>query len=527
MRLRQEAETAQQHQVEQNAAINIAPQNPIEILKTGHQSQVVLEVSSDRLFELYYSNFWRSAPMVLPHHFLQERFCNNPEHGMGPLLAVLQWIGSIYAPWIPSEPYYENALHALQHPVNTPFNVQALMLLGHAQFHSDIRDEGDRSLSVAVTMALQLGMNDRNFAQAFGEGNPVLEESWRRTYYMLYAFDQSFTIVRRRYTFPLGNATNTVELPCDDEMYISGQIPQPATMQDYHVREFEDTLKVFSSMAYMHDINAFLTSLMKTMVEGGSFDEHLISIVDAKIASWRALLPVCKQDPLQSDGTVDEVIWQAHSSAAILMTIHRPFSALTFSQEEFSTQSFMVLMPVYIASSKRAAHTSRALKALEVYTKLLAIPTVVEQHSIFSMNVVAQIATIQISACKNLLTEHALTIGRDRLRLFIGYLNTMGSFWPLGKKMAKEVKAIARASFFTAQVTEQASATDEIEVTRDDYIWSIDPSAQIDIYSGTVLPIDWSAVSLGYNSSASSNYTASTNTSTPPSNMVYPGSSTM
>jgi hypothetical protein len=193
------------------------------------------------------------------------------------------------------------------------------------------------------------------------------------------------------------------------------------------------------------------------------------------------------------------------------MTIHRPFSALAYSPEEFATESFVVLTPIVVSSiSRRAAHTARALKALETYIKLLAIPSAIEKHSPFSMCVVAQMVTTQISACKNLLEDHALSIGRDRLRLGIGYLNTMGSFWPLGKKMAREVKSIARASLSNTQTTTQTNVATEIEIARDDVLWPIDPSPQIDIYAGTVLPIDWNIMSMGYTSSAPSTYTSST-----------------
>ena len=122
------------------------------------------------------------------------------------------------------------------------------------------------------------------------------------------------------------------------------------------------------------------------------------------------------------------------------------------------------------------------------------------------MSVAAQFATLQISACKNLLEDRALAIGRDRLRLMIGFLNTLGTYWPLGKRMAKEVKAIARAAFSTAQGETQVDANAEIDLARDEIVWPIDASTEIDIYAGTVLPMDWNTLSSGYTSSISSNY---------------------
>lgn len=94
----------------------------------------------------------------------------------------------------------------------------------------------------------------------------------------------------------------------------------------------------------------------------------------------------------------------------------------------------------------------------------------------------------------SLLDGHAETIGRDRIRLSIGYLNSMGSIWALGKKMANEVRSIARSNLTGAKTrstvdTTMALSTGsavEIEVPRDDLIWPVDPSATIDIYAGIV-----------------------------------------
>ena len=38
----------------------------------------------------------------------------------------------------------------------------------------------------------------------------------------------------------------------------------------------------------------------------------------------------------------------------------------------------------------------------------------------------------------------------------------------------------------------------EIEIPRDELIWPIDPSTDVDIYSGIVMPMDWEHVNSGY-----------------------------
>jgi hypothetical protein len=187
-----------------------------------------------------------------------------------------------------------------------------------------------------------------------------------------------------------------------------------------------------------------------------------------------------------------------------ISTLHRPFSSLGYCPEEMTTQAFLAPSPFTLTpKAGRNAHTTRVLKATEIHTKLLAIPCTVERHNIFTMCITSQLAAVQVSACTYLLDGHALSIARDRVRLSIGFLNTMATLWPLGKKMAKEVRTIARSTIASTctqhtVVMDAGPAVGEINLARDELVWPVDPSAQIDIYSGIVLPIDWDTTSFSY-----------------------------
>ncbi|KAL6711772.1 hypothetical protein ACN47E_002815 [Coniothyrium glycines] len=504
LRLRQEAQVTQapasQLSIHEGEVVPASTGDP----RSEFPAEVIVQISKDRLLELYYENFWRPFPFVLPHHFLQQRLADQADHGLAGLVAVLHWIGARFAPWAPTEVYYEAATRALRTDEATPFQVQALMLFALAQHHCDLPKEARQTLDVAVALALQLHMHEQAFARTYGEGNPVLEESWRRTIYILYTLDQEFAIIAQIVHFSLLNVAIEVDLPCDDEAYMSGCIPEPALLADFKNREFEEIEVVYSSLAYFYEMSMIMTSIMSYMIKIG-FTEELVAIMDTKIAAWHALLPARKKDPLRLDGTHDEVMWQAHLSAAIVLTMHRPFSALSFCPEEFTTETFIVFRPLAIPDiSRKAAHTARTLKSLDLYTKLLAVPVPAEKHGVLALSIVAQMATTQMAACKYLLEDHALAIGRDRLRLSIGYLNTVGSFWPLGKKMAKEVKAIARSALAGIPTAVETNAAEEIDITRDELIWPMNPSVNLDIYAGTVLPFDSAVLSSGYSSSSSS-----------------------
>ncbi|KAF2175573.1 hypothetical protein K469DRAFT_724074 [Zopfia rhizophila CBS 207.26] len=468
-------------------------------------NDIVFNFNTDRLIDLYYENFYRALPIVLPLHFLSQRQLNE-NHGLDALLIVMQWIGSIYAPWTPSDAYYEKAYQTLCEPSipRNGFTVQAMMLFAIAQHHCDLKCASRKMLDCAISIALAIGMNLKEFARRYGEGNPVLEESWRRTYYLLHISDQHFSVVVRNPMFSLRDVTNYVDLPCDDEYYESGRIPAPVTWHEYEVREFADVEIIYSSIVYLYDVAKVISYIMRTFVETGSFGDTLVSNAETKLAIWKSLLPTCKRDPLRPNGTVDEVMFLAHEiSAIITTTIHRPFSSLTYSIDELSTESF--ISPVTFVEPLRqgkSAHTARALKATEMQTKLLAIPCSIEHHNLFTMCIMACLCTAQIAACNILLEDRALSIARDRVRLSIGALNAFGNFWPHAKKMAREVRRVARGTLASAQSNHAAGIDSgaEIEVPRDDLIWPVNPSAQIDIYSGIVLPWD---DSLNHSSSSS------------------------
>ncbi|KAF2641278.1 hypothetical protein P280DRAFT_398714 [Massarina eburnea CBS 473.64] len=488
--------------------------NPVHRMEAGldGSNNMAFHGSTDRLLEIYYEYFWPAFPFTPPQLYLNTRRLM-PNHGMVNVLLVVQWIGSIYAPWTPPELYYETAFQALNSPMlpKDPWTVQALMLFAIAEHHWDMRPESRKTTDRAVALALELQMNTKEFAMVYGEGNAVLEESWRRTYMLLSLLDQHLAVVSNVPNFPLRDVPNFVDLPCDDEYYISGQIPPTMTWQEYDTREFADIEVIYSSIVYLLDVSKIVAYIMRSFVQSGTFTDSLIASVDAKVAAWQSLLPVSKRDPLRPDGNVDEIMFLAHEMTAIIMTTnHRPLSSLAYSVEELTTKSFASPVP-FLEPMKagRSSHTARALKAIDIQTKLLAIPCAIEKHSVFAMCIVAALAAPQISACNVFLDDHGLSIARDRVRLSIGFLNAMGTIWPLAQTMAKEVRFIARKTLVSlpSTVTQQQDAAGITEIRRDEVIWPIDPSAQIDVYAGLSLPVDWEACLVNYSSSSASSMT--------------------
>ncbi|KAI4627561.1 uncharacterized protein J4E87_004125 [Alternaria ethzedia] len=198
------------------------------------------------------------------------------------------------------------ALEAVTSPdlAHTPFNVQALLLFALAEFHSISRAEARKHLDKAITIALELRMNERDFARAYGEGSGVLEECWRRTFYVLYIVDQNFALVTNTPFYTLLLTSNNVDLPCDDEYFESGNIPPVMTWAEYQTREFAEIEIVYSSIVYLYDIGMVIAGTMKSFIDTAIFSETMAENCDMKLAIWSAMLPACKKDPLRPDGQV-------------------------------------------------------------------------------------------------------------------------------------------------------------------------------------------------------------------------------
>jgi hypothetical protein len=77
-------------------------------------------------------------------------------------------------------------------------------------------------LRTASNLALELGMHRKKFATDHGEGVPILEESWRRTWWELYALDGMLAGVCPVHEFDLYNIESDVSLPCEESEYYTG-----------------------------------------------------------------------------------------------------------------------------------------------------------------------------------------------------------------------------------------------------------------------------------------------------------------
>lgn len=184
--------------------------------------------ADDPLIELYYEHFHGFHPYILPLQHLQKLLRDgNRRPVLEPLVSVIRFIGSIYRRSSESAQLKEHARKCnsdLQSPVDPSekaFMTQSRLLFSIALYWSTDMEESRSVLDRAIHDAFDLGMNRREFAAENSGGDPVLAESWRRTWWQLYIVDAYYAAIRRSPKF-LAQVEATTDLPCSESEYHLG-----------------------------------------------------------------------------------------------------------------------------------------------------------------------------------------------------------------------------------------------------------------------------------------------------------------
>lgn len=190
-----------------------------------HHDPVARVISiGDKCFDSYYYNCHASHPFVLPKEYLL-RHIRDSGQKLDHLLAAMRYVGSLYLDAGPVRAsYLDEALRSCYAP-NTAkdgFLVQALLVLIVALDGSCQQDKARNLLGDVERISVEIGMNNRQFATLHGRGNPVMEESWRRTWWDLYIVDGMIAGVHRITSFLLFDMAADVALPCEETEYLSG-----------------------------------------------------------------------------------------------------------------------------------------------------------------------------------------------------------------------------------------------------------------------------------------------------------------
>jgi hypothetical protein len=175
-----------------------------------------------RCVEAFYQYFYDAHPFLPPrHHLLQVLKPNSMDH----LQTAIYYVGSRYVFGASADSFaleFESFLSGTKPAPKDASMVQAMLLFALGLDGNNERTKAIEILIKAQNLALQLGMNRREFTGANGRGSSVWEESLRRTWWELYVVSTMMTGFHGSEIFHQQDPLSSVPLPCEEKEFASG-----------------------------------------------------------------------------------------------------------------------------------------------------------------------------------------------------------------------------------------------------------------------------------------------------------------
>ncbi|KAL2181336.1 uncharacterized protein P884DRAFT_190670 [Thermothelomyces heterothallicus CBS 202.75] len=398
-----------------------------------------------RCFDAFYHFFHAGHPFVLPKEYflrmLKEGFAPN----MNVVLAAMRYIGSLYIDAGPARAtYLDEAIRLCYQPGTTKdgFLIQALLLIIIGLDGQCNQPRARELLADCEHYAIEIDLNKRDFATIHGRGNPVLEESWRRTWWDLYVCDGMIAGVHRVTKFLLFDIQADVGLPCEEQQYLTGRIPtQTLYMEDFDDQGFSDEDREFSSFTYRIAAARNLGRMMR-MPPVMFPDDSTVDRVQSLLTNWRIHLPDSKRDDLNKNCTLDEMMFQAHFiTHACTIMLHQPLSQLDTTPVQ-AVNSCAPHRPVP-SGDVFNAHTRHTLTAASEISKMITQAVPVTQHTHFFTCVVTLSSIVHLSRWALYFVDDEDHL-RQQIRLNIGALRKLSRVWKAADTAWGQVRAVAQ-----------------------------------------------------------------------------------
>ncbi|KAL2270354.1 hypothetical protein VTJ83DRAFT_2538 [Remersonia thermophila] len=430
---------------------------------------------AERCFDAFYHYFHAGHPFVLPRdHFLRLLKDGSASPNVGLVLAAMKYIGSLYVESAgPAKAtYLDDALRLCYQPgvAHDGFLVQALLLLTIGLDGQCDQAKARELLADCERFAIDIGLHKRDFAVQRGRGNPVLEESWRRTWWDLYVCDGMIAGVHRITKFLLFDVDTDVGLPCEEQQYLSGRIPSPMYLEDMEDETFSDDEREFSSFAYRIAAIRNLGRMMR-MPPVTFPDDPVVDRVQSLLTNWRIHLPDTKRDDLSKNCQLDEMMFQAHFiTNACTIILHQPLSQLDTSPTQ-AVNSCAPHRPVPAGDGGFNAHTRHTLAAAAEISKMITQAVPITSHTHFFTCVITLSSIVHLSRWAQYMIDDEAHL-RQQIRLNIGALRRLSRVWRAADTAWGQVKGVAQ-DIYRAKKAHQISPAFWVGFSQEQMINSI------------------------------------------------------
>lgn len=198
------------------------------VFSMSQPDNLAQDLAYEPMIQLYYQGFHRSHPFLLPRKALNSPLARRiPES----TISIMRYIGAHYHPDPAFREIFRHPAYAGLADVTVfpGFRVQNMLLLAIVEHAQGNEETAQQTIQTAITLALEVGMNRDPFATQNAWGSPLLEESWRRTYWELYVINGMLAAMRDQKPFVLHSQVAEVGLPCEEGNYNSCNMVCPPT----------------------------------------------------------------------------------------------------------------------------------------------------------------------------------------------------------------------------------------------------------------------------------------------------------
>ncbi|OHE93706.1 hypothetical protein CORC01_11023 [Colletotrichum orchidophilum] len=312
----------------------------------------------------------------------------------------------------------------------TCWTVQGLLVLSVAAFGEGRMDLSAGWMDAATQMALDLGMQDKAFADAASD--PFMAESSRRTYWALYWQGNMRAMREDSPTFMLSGVVASTELPCEEWEYQSGEIPQPLSLKNYSARDPMDE-KSYSSWTYLIDLCRLSTE------------------ADSRLVSWLINLPKWKQQLVDPGGAVDMVLFHAMAYANSL----RIKMQLPMEASGFGIRDLLTLGPLFKSRDMAFPRMPRCSGSSYPWLECsIALQAGLSTIGLFNFSLpparYSPACIIGLRRAALALLDARMYGGsdspalREKLDLLLSVLKVAGEMWPVARNIGNEVSDVLR-----------------------------------------------------------------------------------
>ncbi|KAI0538771.1 hypothetical protein GGR58DRAFT_284829 [Xylaria digitata] len=393
----------------------------------------------------FFDHFYLGHPILPPKKYFFKYVESDPNlyHF---LLSVIDYCGALYTRHARLNDFREVTYAAACGPL--PFTVQsvqglhllAIIAFGESKFSHHI-GFGNRSCK----MAIELGMHRKSFADRTLD--PVWAESCRRTWWYI-KFQGMIRHVNE--ADPIAGpfeVESDVDIPYSEEwQYQSGEIPLPVSLSQYE-REINLGRSEFPSLAFQIEMCRIQADIALLCNETGVEDEERTEIIDqadSRICDFLRRVPRWKMDVIDPDGRPDQVLFGAVAWAHI-SRIRLRQSAL---RKGLNIRDYFPLGPDRGPDRKGQAVKQFGwnphpvdIQAANSVCDLFRYPFPIKSIRPMMIPGLLRVAIVYLDACVFLGLDKP--VFRERINALIRILTIHGEIWPLSKKTAEDIQAVA------------------------------------------------------------------------------------